>query len=113
MRINKNRSRSTTAPDFLQNFAVGHLREAAASVFLRSRHTQHPDATKAINHVARNVRLPVDLRRIEMFVQKFAEPSERIIQLILLGLRNARIRHHPIGNEMSREQSLGKTKRLR
>src|SRR6266404_7986671 len=27
--------------------------------------------------------------------------------------RNARIRHHPIGNEMSLEQSLGKTERLR
>ena len=48
-----------------------------------------------------------------MFVQKFAKFSECIIQLILLGRRNTRIRHHPIGNEMSREQPFRKPERLR
>src|SRR6266513_2079182 len=67
----------------------------------------------ASDHAARNICLSVDLRRIEVFVQKFAEFSECIIQLSLLGRRNTRIRHHPIGNEMSLEQPLGETQRLR
>src|SRR6266436_7254148 len=104
MRIDKNRGRCATPADFFQHFAVGHLREAAPAVFLRRGHAKH---------AARYVCLAVDLRRIKIFVQKFAEFSERIIQLDLFRSRNARIRHHPIGNEMSLEQSLGKTERLR
>src|SRR4029077_9966074 len=113
MRVYENRGGCATAADFFQHLAVRHLRETAAGVFLRRGHAEHAGPTKAIDHAARYVCLAVDLRRIKMFIQKFAEFSERIIQLDLLRSRNARIRHHPIGNEMSLEQSFGKTERLR
>src|SRR6266511_2227226 len=105
--------RCATPPNLFQHLAVGHLRESAPAVFLQCGHAEHSDAPKTINYLARYVCLPIDLRRIKMFIQKFAEFGERIIQLSSLRGRNARIRHHPIGNEMSLEQSLGKTQRLR
>src|SRR5438132_5802887 len=113
MCINKSRRRSTTASDFLQHFAIGHLREAAASVFLRCRHPEHTNATQAVDHAAWYVCLAVDLRSVKMFVQKFAEFSERVIQLALLRSGNTRIRHHPIGNKMPLEKSLGEPECLR
>src|SRR5438552_309681 len=113
MRVNENGCRCATPSDFFQNFAIGHLREPVSAVFLGRGHAQHANASQTINYAARNVRLPIDLRRIEMFVQKFAEFSERIIQLDLLRSWDARIRHHPIRNEMPLEKSLGKTQRLR
>src|SRR5437868_11725239 len=83
-----------------------------ASIFLRGGHTQYSHPAKAIDHTARNVRLPINLSRIEMFIQKFAEFSERMIQFNLFGRLNTRIRHHPIGHEMSLEQTLGEPERL-
>src|SRR6266487_6377010 len=113
MRVYENRRRCATAADFFQHFAVRHLREPAASVFLRRGHAEHAGPTKAIDHTAWYICLAVDLRRIKMFVQKLAEFSKRIIQLDLLRSRNARIRHHPIGNEMSLEKTFGEPERLR
>src|SRR5947208_13761750 len=113
MRVHENRRRRATPADFFQHFAVGHLREAATAVFLRRGHAQYSDAPKPINYPARYVCPPVDLRRIKMFVQKFAEFSERLVQFDLLRSRDARIRHHPIRNEMSGEQPLRKPERLR
>src|SRR5438876_1057054 len=113
MRVNENGCRCATPSDFFQNFAIGHLRETASAIFLRRGHAKHANASQTINYAARNVRLPIDLRRIEMFVQKFAEFSERIIQLDLLCSRNTRIRHHPIGDEVALEKALGEAERLR
>ena len=48
-----------------------------------------------------------------MLIQKLAKILESSIQFDLLRRRNARIRHYPIGNEMSLEKSFGETKRLR
>src|SRR4029077_1371404 len=61
---------------------------------------------------SRNVRLTIDLRRIEICIQKFAKFSQRLIQLALFRLRNARIRHHPVRDEMSLKKSFRKAERL-
>src|SRR5262245_9311600 len=108
MRINEDRCRCTTAADFFQHFAVRHLRKTASAIFLRRSHPEHADATKAIDHATRNVRLPIDLRRIEMFIEKLAKLRQRFVQLDLLRSGNARIWHHPIRYEMPLEKSLGK-----
>src|SRR6266487_5105272 len=113
MRIYEDRCRCATTPDFFQHFAIGHLREPVSAIFLRRGHAQHANASQTINYAARNVRLPIDLRRIEVFIEKLPKFSERIIQLDLLRSRNTRIRHHPIRYEMTLEESLGKTQRLR
>ena len=68
MRVYENRCRCATAADFFQDFAIGHLREAASAIFLRRRHPEHADTAKAIDYAAWNVCLSIDLRRIEMFV---------------------------------------------
>src|SRR5438445_6513765 len=44
-------------------------------------HAEHANSAKAINHAARYVRFPINLCRIEMFVQKFAKVGERLIDL--------------------------------
>src|SRR5262249_32958943 len=82
-------------------------------MFLWRSHAKHADSTKAINHAARYVRVPIDLRRIEMLVQKLAKLGESSIQFGLLCRRNARIRHYPIGDEMSLEKALSKAEGLR
>jgi len=50
---------------------------------------------------------------IEMFIEKLSKLAESPVQLALLRSRNARIRHHPIGHEMTLKKSLRKAKRLR
>src|SRR5205085_6223700 len=113
MRVHENGCRCATPADRLQNFAVRHLaKTVAANFFWRSR-AEHADSSESIDHVARNVRLPVDFHRIEMFIQKLAQFSEGLVDLSLFRRRDPRIRHHPIGNKMSLEQSFDETKRLR
>ena len=73
MRVNENRCRCATAADFLQHLAVRHLRKAASAIFLRRGHAEHADASQAVDHAARNIRLSIDLRRIEMFIEKLRE----------------------------------------
>src|SRR5437667_391970 len=65
MRVNENGCRCATPSDFFQNFAIGHLRETASAIFLRRGHAKHANASQTINYAARNVRLPIDLRRID------------------------------------------------
>src|SRR6478609_1789950 len=112
MRVNKNRCRRATSPDLFQHFAVGHLREPVSAVFLRCRHAEHADTPQPIDHATGNIRLPIDLRRIKICNQKFAKFSKNLIQLALLRLRDARIRHHPIRHEMPLEKSFRKPQRL-
>ena len=84
-----------------------------SAIFLRRRHAEHAGTPQPIDHATGNIRLPIDLRRIEICIQKFAKLSKRLNQLALLRLRDARIRHHPIGNEMPLEKPFDETERLR
>src|SRR5437867_345371 len=68
MRVYENRRRCATAANFLQHFAVGHLRETASAIFLRRRHTENANAPQTVNYATGNVCLPIDLHRIEMFI---------------------------------------------
>src|SRR5438874_11549998 len=113
MCVYENRRRCATLSDFFQNFAIGHLRKSAPAILLWRGHTEHTDAAQAVDHAARNVCLPIDLRSIEMLIQKLAEFGERFIQFGLLRRRNARIRHHPIRHEMALEKTFCEPKRLR
>src|SRR5437667_12747455 len=113
MRIYEDRCRCATTPDFFQHFAIGHLREPVSAVFLRRGHAQHANASQTINYAARNVRLPIDLRRSEVFDEKLPKFGERVIQLGLLRSWNTRIRHHPIRYEMALEKPFGEPERLR
>src|SRR6266481_8120832 len=113
MRVNENRSGRATTPDFLQHFAIGHLRETVPAVFLRRGQSQHADASEAINHAARNVRLPIDLRGIEICIEKSPKVAQSIVQYGLFLRGNPRIRHHPIRHELSLEKSFRKPERLR
>src|SRR4030095_5877969 len=70
------------------------------------------DTPQPIDHAARNICSPIDFRRIEICIQKFAKFSKRLIQLTLLRLRDVRIRHHPIRHEMPLEKSFRKPQRL-
>src|SRR5262249_20969595 len=107
VRIHKNRRRCAAAANFFQDFAIGHLRESASAILLRRSHAKHTNSAQAINHAAWYIRLPIDLRGMEVLIQKLAKLGESRIQFDLLRRRYARIRHHPIGNEMSLEKTFG------
>src|SRR5260370_38159608 len=113
MRIHKNRRRSATAPDFLQDFAVRHLTETASANFFWRRRTEHADSSQSINHIPRNVRLPIDLRRIKMFIQEFAQLTERLIDFRLFRRRDPWLRHYPAANALALEEAFDETQRLR
>src|SRR5438874_10311847 len=113
MRVHEHRSRCATAADLLQNFAVGHLAEPVTANFLRRSRAKHADSSKSIDHITRDVRLPVDLRRIKMLIEKLAQLAQRFVDPTLFGCRDPRIRHYPIGNKMAGEQAFDETKRLR
>jgi hypothetical protein len=113
VRIHENGCRCAAAADLFQDFAVSHLRESTPAIFLRRSHAEHANSAKSINHAARYIRFPIDLRRIEMFIQKLVKLGESSVQFGLLRRRNARIRHYPIGNEMPLEKAFGKTEGLR
>src|SRR5215831_14990494 len=80
--------------------------------FLRRSHSEHADPPQPINHAARNIRLPIDFRRIEIFVQKLAKFSQRLLQLRPFRLGDTRIRHHPIRHEMPLEKAFREPQRL-
>src|SRR6266403_1765746 len=112
MGVDKHRSRGAARSDFLQEFAVGHLCKTQSPVFDWRGRPEHADAAESIDDLARNIRLSIYFHRIEMFVEKSPKFRERPVQLCLLRCRDARKRHHPIGNEMTLEETFGKTKRL-
>ena len=112
MRIRKNRSGSATSADFLQHFAIRHLRKSASAKFLWRGHAENADVPEAIDEMTRNIGVAINRNRIEIFVEELADFRERLIQLGLLRCRKARIRHRPIGNEFPEEQSFGEAKFL-
>jgi hypothetical protein len=61
----------------------------------------------------RKPRPSIRQRGIELFVEELAQRRQRRGQLPLLLRREAGIRHHPIGNETSEKQPLGKAEFLR
>src|SRR5437870_6407055 len=113
MRIDEHRGRCAAATDFFQNFAVRHLRKTATANFFWCSRTEHADSSQSIDHITRNVLLPIYRRRIKMFIQKFAQLSKRLVDFRLFRRRDSWIRHHPIGNEMALEEAFDETERLR
>jgi hypothetical protein len=112
VRVCKNRSGSATSADFLQHFAIRHLRKSPSAKFLWRGHAQNTNVPEAVDKMARNVGIAINRDRIEIFVEELADFRQRLIQLGLLCRGNARVRHRPIGNEFPKEQSLGKAKFL-
>src|SRR6266498_5201940 len=112
MRIHENGCRCAAAADLFQNFAVSHLRKSTPAIFFRRSHAEHTNSDKAINHTAWYIRFLIDFRSIKMLVQKLTKLGETFIQFDLLRRRNARIRRHPISNEMPLEKAFGNTDRL-
>src|SRR5437763_1038721 len=113
VRVHENRRRRAARTDLLQNLRIRELRKTMTAVLSRRGHSENPDPSQTVDHIARNVGLSIDLRRIELRVQKGAQFFQRLIELCLLGLRDPRIRHHPVGNEMPLKKSFNKAKRLR
>src|SRR5437899_3220067 len=112
MRVYENRCRCAAMANFLQEFAVNHLRKTPSAIFQRGGRTKHPDASQPIDDVARDICLSIYLRGVEMFIEKLAELDKSSIQLGLLRCRDARIRHHPIRDEITLEKTFCKAKRL-
>ena len=113
VRVCKDRGRSATRADFLEDLAVGPLGKTTTAIFLRRRHPEHSDPGEPVDHVSRNIRGPIDRHRIQILIEKFADLRERFVELGLLRGGNARIRHGPIRHEASQKQSLGEAERLR
>ena len=88
-------------------------RKTVAAVFARRSHSQNSNAPETVDHFPRNVRVSVDSSGIQFRIKKRSQLLECLIELSLLRLRDPRIRHHPIGNEVSGKKSFNETKRLR
>ena len=89
-----------------------HLGKATAADFFRRGHAENTDAAQAVDHVARDVGLAIDLLRIEVFVEKGAQLRDGAIDVGLLRVGEPGIGHGPVGHEISKEKPLGKAKLL-
>ena len=90
-----------------------HLGKAAAADFFRRGHAENADPAEAVDHLARDIRLAIDLLGVEVFIQKRAAArSTARSTSALLRIGEARIGHGPVGHEVAEEQSLGKAKFL-
>ena len=112
MRVCENRGRGAASTDFLQNLAILHLGKTAAAHFSRCGHAEDADAPESVDHVAGNIRLAIDFLRVEMFVQKDAQLRDGAIDVGLLRVGQAGIRHGPIGHEVPEEKSFCEAKLL-
>ena len=112
MSVNKDRSGSVPFSDLLQDPAVLHLRETAAANFPWRRHSKNARASKALDEVARDVGIAIDPVRIEIAIEHLAHFAQCTLQFRLPGRVEPRIRHYPIGHEISQEEPLGKTEFL-
>src|SRR6476620_4343438 len=112
MGIRKNRGRSAATADFLQYFAILHLRETAAAHFLWRGHSENADAPESVDHVAGNICLAVDFFGVEMFVEEMPQFRDGAIYIGLLRIGQARIRHGPVGHEVAEEKSFREAKLL-
>src|SRR2546426_12527279 len=99
MRVYENRCRCAAMANFLQEFAVNHLRKTPSAIFHWGGRTKHPDASQSIDDVARDICLSIYLGGVEVLVEKLAELDKRSILLGLIRFRGARIMHHPILDE--------------
>src|SRR3954465_15179834 len=112
VRVNEDGGRRTTAAEFLQDYAIRHLGEAVTAKFLRRGHSENSYFAEAVDHAARNVRDAIDLSRIELFIEKLPDLDHGGVELDLLCGRNARIRHDPIRDELTKKKPLRETERL-
>src|SRR5205807_6704261 len=112
MSINKHRSRGIAFPDLLQDSAALHLRETAAAEFARRCHPKNTGASKTVDEVPRDVGIAIDPVRIEVAVEHLANLAQCTLQFRLSRRVKPRIRHYPIGHEISQEKSFGKTEFL-
>ena len=71
-----------------------------------------PTRPEAVDHVARDVGLAIDLLRIEVFVEKGAQLRDGAIDVGLLRVGEPGIGHGPVGHEVSEEKPLGEAKFL-
>src|SRR5260370_25715163 len=94
-------------------FGVPLWQNTGTDVPRRCSHSQNADTSKTINYFARNTGVPVVRHWIQFRAEKFPEFLQCFIELDLLPRRDPRIRHHPIGNEMTLEQSFDETEGLR
>ena len=115
VRIHKNRSRCAAAADFFQDFG------SWPSARIRVRHIPSaqsapstPTAPESINHACAEYP-PVDRSSAgsRCSSRNWRSSVSVSSNSDLLRRRDARIRHHPIGNEMALEKTFGETERLR
>ncbi len=62
--------------------------------------------------MSRNIRLAIDLLRIEVFIEKRAQLRDGAINLGFLRVGKPGVGHGPVGHEITEEQSLGEAKFL-
>src|SRR5260370_11556992 len=108
MSVEEHGGRRAAAADFFQHLAIRHWRKPAAAVLGGRSHPEHAHAPEAVNYVARNLCLSIYCCGVELLIEKLAQFRERVVQLGLLRRRNARIRQHPIGHEMTLEKTFRK-----
>src|SRR5207247_164329 len=76
--VYENRSRSAAAADLFHHATIGHLRETAPAYVPRRGHSEYTETGEPVDDFARDVRLPVNRRRVEVPVEKRAQSLERV-----------------------------------
>jgi len=94
VRVYENRCRCATAADFLQEFAIGHLRKTPSAVFHWRSRTEHTDAPEPVDDLTRNIRLSIYLHRIEMLVEELRRVKSAAEQRCIQAASDWAVRGH-------------------
>jgi hypothetical protein len=108
MGIDEDGSRRTALADFLKDSATLHLGKSPASEFAWRGHAKDTCVREPLDKIARNVCISINPVWIKFAIEHLPNLSQCALQFGSLSGGQPRIWHHPIGDEIPKEQTLGK-----
>src|SRR5438309_6767007 len=112
MGIDEDGSRRTALADLLEDSATLHLGKSPASEFAWRGHAKDACVGEPLDKITRNVCISINPVWIKFAIEHLPNLSQRAFQFGFLGGGEPRIRHHPIGDEIAKEQTFGEPKFL-
>ena len=91
---------------------VVHLRQAQAAVLLRDLHPERADPLEPVHHAVGDLRVALDLERVDLRLEELAQPREETLALLNRLRIQPRLRMDQVEPEVAEEQLLAETRQL-
>ena len=95
-----------------QRPVVVHLREAQPPVLLRDLHPERADPLEPVHHVVGDLRVALDLERVDLVLEERAQLREEALALLNRLRIQPRLRMDQVEPEVAQKQLLAETRQL-